>query len=105
MWPAWPRSVGAGTVNATVNTGRLYIMLKPRDQRKLNAEKIIERLRERDAVMSRAFRSSCKRRRMCRSTAASVARNIQYTLQDADEEELADWAPKLVQKLARNCRN
>ena len=38
-------SVGAGTVNATVNTARLYIELKPHDQR-VNAEKIIERLRE-----------------------------------------------------------
>jgi multidrug efflux pump subunit AcrB len=31
--------VGAGTVNATVNTGRLYITLKPRDQRKASAER------------------------------------------------------------------
>ena len=37
-------SVGAGTVNATVNTARLYIVLKPHNQR-ANAEKIIERLR------------------------------------------------------------
>ena len=29
--------VGAGTVNATVNSGRLYIMLKPRNQRTASA--------------------------------------------------------------------
>src|SRR5207247_1773825 len=38
--------VGAGTVNATVNTGRLYIALKPRDQRTANASQIIDRMRE-----------------------------------------------------------
>ncbi len=47
-------SVGAGTVNATVNTARLYIVLKPHNQR-VNAEKIIERLRERDAQRRRSF--------------------------------------------------
>ena len=38
--------VGAGTVNATVNSGRLYINLKPRDERKASATEIIDRLRE-----------------------------------------------------------
>ncbi len=37
--------VGAGTVNATMNTGRLYINLKPRTKRKASASEIIERLR------------------------------------------------------------
>src|SRR5262249_26494390 len=38
--------VGAGTVNATINTGRLYIVLKPREQRQASAEQIINRLRK-----------------------------------------------------------
>src|SRR5438132_7445158 len=37
--------VGAGTVNATVNTGRLYIILKPREKRNSSADQIIGRLR------------------------------------------------------------
>src|SRR6185295_15091498 len=37
--------VGAGTVNATVNSGRLYINLKPRSRRKADAAGIIARLR------------------------------------------------------------
>src|SRR6185369_9910656 len=37
--------VGAGTVNATMNTGRLYISLKPRSKRKANASEIMDRLR------------------------------------------------------------
>src|SRR5439155_9980949 len=38
--------VGAGTVNPTMNSGRIYIGLKPRDQRKATAGEIIARLRE-----------------------------------------------------------
>jgi multidrug efflux pump len=38
--------VGPGTVNATVNTGRLYIVLKPRDRRKASAGQVIARLRK-----------------------------------------------------------
>jgi multidrug efflux pump subunit AcrB len=38
--------VGAGTVNATINTGRLYIVLKPREQRQASADQIINRLRK-----------------------------------------------------------
>jgi len=37
--------VGAGSVNATVNSGRLYINLKPRDEREAGADEIIQRLR------------------------------------------------------------
>ena len=37
--------VGAGTVNPTINSGRLYINLKPRDSRKASASEIIDRLR------------------------------------------------------------
>ena len=66
-------SVGAGTVNATINTARLYIVLKPHNQR-ANAEKIIERLRNatRDVEGVSLF---MKRRRICRSMRASAARN------------------------------
>ena len=38
--------VGAGTVNSTVNVGKLYINLKPREQRKASANEVIDRLRE-----------------------------------------------------------
>src|SRR5207247_8984966 len=38
--------VGAGAVNATVNSGRLYINLKPHNQRGASAGEIIEHLRD-----------------------------------------------------------
>jgi len=38
--------VGTGTINATLNTGRLSINLQPRDRRHASADQVIARLRE-----------------------------------------------------------
>ena len=92
-------SVGAGTVNATINTARLYIVLKPHDQR-ANAEKIIERLRNatRDVEGVSFFMQAAQDLQID----ARVSRTqFQYILQDADAAELAEWTPKLVQKLGQ----
>jgi multidrug efflux pump subunit AcrB len=90
--------VGAGTVNATVNSGRIYINLKPRDQRKSSASDIITRLREatRDAEGITLFMQAAQDVQI--DTRVSRTQ-YQYTLQDAEEAELAEWAPKLLEKL------
>ncbi len=90
--------VGAGTVNATVNTGRLYINLKPRDQRQAGAAEIIDRLREatRDVQGISLFMQAAQDVQID----SRVSRTqYQYTLQDADGEELAQWAPKLLARM------
>ncbi len=90
--------VGAGTVNATVNTGKLYIALKPREKRKASAEEIIGRLREATkkvpgiTLSMQAVQDVQIESRVSRT-------QYQYTLQDADESELAEWAPVLLAKL------
>ena len=90
--------VGAGTINATVNTGRLFIALKPRDKRNASASAIIERLRQSTAnvegisLFMQAVQDVQIDSRVSRT-------QFQYTLQDADEAELADWAPVLLEKL------
>jgi multidrug efflux pump subunit AcrB len=92
-------SVGAGTVNATINTARLYIVLKPHNQR-ANAEKIIERLRNatRDVEGVSLFMQAAQDLQID----ARVSRTqFQYILQDADASELAEWTPKLMQKLGQ----
>jgi hydrophobe/amphiphile efflux-1 (HAE1) family protein len=92
-------SVGAGTVNATINTARLYIVLKPHNQRP-NAEKIMERLRNatRDVEGVSLFMQTAQDLQID----ARVSRTqFQYILQDADATELAEWTPKLVQKLGQ----
>ena len=92
-------SVGAGTVNATINTARLYIVLKPHDQRP-NAEKIMERLRDatRNVEGVSLFMQTAQDLQI---DARSSRTQFQYILQDADAAELAEWTPKLVQKLGQ----
>src|SRR5206468_9895311 len=89
--------VGGGSVNATVNTGKLYIDLKPRDQRQASASEIIDRLREATkgvegiSLFMQAVQDVQIDSRLSRT-------QCQYTLEDADEAELAEWAPKLLAK-------
>jgi len=92
-------SVGAGTLNATVNTARLYVVLKPHNQR-ATAEKIIERLR--NATRNIEGVSLFMQAAQDLQIDARVSRTqFQYVLQDADAAELAEWTPKLVQKLGQ----
>jgi hydrophobe/amphiphile efflux-1 (HAE1) family protein len=89
--------VGAGTVNATANTGHLYINLKPRNQRKASAGEIIGRLRaatgdvEGIALFMQAVQDVQIDSRVSRT-------QYQYTLEDADEAELSQWSTKLLNK-------
>jgi multidrug efflux pump len=90
--------VGVGIVNSTMNTGRIYINLKPREKRNANAAEIIERLRQSVSrvsgisVFMQAVQDVQIESRVSRT-------QYQYTLQDADEGELTDWSDKLLAKL------
>jgi hydrophobe/amphiphile efflux-1 (HAE1) family protein len=90
--------VGAGTVNATANTGHLYINLKPRDERKASASEIIDRLRDATkdvegiALFMQAVQDVQIDSRVSRT-------QYQYTLEDADEAELSQWSTTLLNKL------
>jgi multidrug efflux pump subunit AcrB len=90
--------VGAGTVNPTMNAGRLYLNLKPRDRRSASAGEIIERLREavKDVEGISLFMQAVQDVQI----ESRVSRTqFQYTLQDADEGELGQWATKLLNRL------
>ena len=92
--------VGAGSVNATVNTGRINIALKPRDERSASATEIIDRLREatKDVQGISLFMQAVQDVQID----SRVSRTeYQYGLQDADADELAEWAPKLMARLQK----
>jgi hydrophobe/amphiphile efflux-1 (HAE1) family protein len=91
-------SVGATGGLQTENAGRFFIGLKPRDERKSSADEIIRRLR----------RETSKLRGVALFLQAAQDINVggrlsktqyQYTLQDADLEELNIWAPRMMEKL------
>ena len=92
--------VGTGTINATLNTGRISINLKPREDRKSSASEIITRLRDRTrdvqgiALYMQAVQDLQIDSRVSRT-------QYQYILEDADGAELAEWTPRLVEKLAQ----
>jgi multidrug efflux pump len=90
--------VGAGTVNPTMNSGRVYIVLKPRNKRKSGAETIIARLRE--ATRGVAGMSLYMQAVQDLQIDTRVSRTqYQYILEDTDITELGEWVPKLVDKL------
>ena len=90
--------IGADGTNPTTNSGRLSITLKPRGDRKANAAEVIARLREQLgsqhdlSVFLQAGQDLQIDNRLSRT-------QYQYTLEDADPEELAVWVPKIVEKL------
>ena len=90
--------VGAGTVNATVNSGRLYINLKSRNQRRASADQVISRLRA--ATASVSGMSLFMQAAQDVQIDSRVSRTqYQYTLEDSDSAELADWSGRMLAKL------
>jgi hydrophobe/amphiphile efflux-1 (HAE1) family protein len=92
--------VGAGTVNATVNTGRLYIVLKPREARRSSADQIIARLREatKDLQGISLFLQSVQDLQIDTKVSRT---QYQYILEDSSSAELGDWTPKLLERLKK----
>ncbi|GAC1621006.1 MAG: efflux RND transporter permease subunit [Nevskia sp.] len=90
--------VGSGTVNPTLNTGRISIVLKPRDQRRAGAEAIIERLKR--AVAGIQGVTLFMQPVQDLQIDSRVSRTqFQYTLQSLDAADLALWTPKLLEAL------
>ena len=82
----------------SANTGRFFITLKPRDQRKLNSSQIIDRLRPQLARIQGANLFLQPAQDI--NVGARIARgSFQYTLQDTNIEELDEWSQKLLDKL------
>ena len=90
--------IGPDGTNPTVNSGRLSIALKPRSERKASAAEIIARLQARLAQVEgiRAFMQPVQDLQI--ETRVSRTQ-YQYTLEDADPDELAIWAPLVLEKL------
>ena len=91
--------VGAGSINATPNTGRLTIALKPRGERD-PAPVVIARLLR--AMGGMPGMSVFMQPVQDIQIGARVSRTqFQYTLMDTDARELATWAPRLLDRLRR----
>src|SRR5262249_52581087 len=93
-------SVGSmiGGNGQPLNQGRLFIALKPQSERDANADQIINRLRPKLAQLEGIATVVQSRQDINVGGRLSKAQ-FQYTLQDADLDELAVWAPKLLNEM------
>ncbi|NUU02228.1 MdtB/MuxB family multidrug efflux RND transporter permease subunit [Herbaspirillum robiniae] len=91
--------IGVDGTNATLNSGRMLINLKPHDDRDVSASDVIRRLKPKleqqvpgvtlymQPVQDLTIEDSVSRTQ------------YQFTLEDADPDTLSEWVPKLVERL------
>jgi len=87
--------VGGGNA---LNTGRMYIMLKPLSVRKIRADQVIARLRKKLAVVSGAT-LYLQANQDIRVGGRQSNSQYQYTLESENLSELNEWAPRLLAAL------
>ena len=89
---------GGGPSSSAVNTGRMFIRLKPRSERKLNADGVIEELRPKLSVVPgmRVFMQNLPPIRIGGQLTKS---QYQFTLQSPDTDELYAGSEKLEARL------
>ena len=90
--------IGVDGTNATPNSGRIQINLKPREERRDDALAIIRRLQPELAKVNgitlymQPVQDLTVEDRVSRT-------QFQYSIEDADAQELAQWTPKLLEKM------
>jgi multidrug efflux pump len=92
--------IGADGTNMTTNTGRLSIVLRPHDERDDDAAAVIARLSKRlhDIEGVDVYLQSVQDLTI---DARPSRTPFQYTLEDPDPAELAEWAPRVREALSR----
>ncbi|HLY06904.1 MAG TPA: efflux RND transporter permease subunit [Rhizomicrobium sp.] len=93
-------SVGAGGARTGVNTGTIFMVLKPRSERALSADEIIQELRPKLTGIPgvNVYMQNPPSIRIGGQTTKS---QYQYTLQDLDQQELQTYALKLSSALSQ----
>ena len=90
--------IGADGTNATANSGRFSIALKPRKQRDASAEQIIARLQNACASVD-GIALYLQPVQDLQIDSRQSRTQYQYTLEDADSDELASWGPRVLDAL------
>jgi multidrug efflux pump len=90
--------IGVDGTNTTLNSGRILINLKPHEQRKSDIATVMRRIK--DATASLTGITLYMQPVQDLTIEGTVSRTqYQFILQDADPVQLAEWTPKLVDKL------
>jgi multidrug efflux pump len=90
--------IGSDGTNATTNSGRFTVTLKPRGDRASSADEIIARLAAETQKVEgiTLFLQSVQDLNIDSRVSQT---QYQYTMEDSNAKELAVWGPKVVQKL------
>ena len=91
-------SVGAGGPRPTANTGTMFIRLKPRTERRLSAEQVIQALRPQLSGVP-GINVYLQNPPPIRIGGRITAAQYQYTLQDTDLDELYQWTDTLLNRI------
>src|SRR5262249_46369937 len=86
---------GGGTA---LNSGRMYITLKAREERDVSAQQIIERLRPK-LVQVEGAKLFMQASQDVRLGGRATRTQFEFTLQDANLAELNAWAPKILEAM------
>ncbi len=89
---------GAGTINPAQNTGRLTVVLRPREQRQDDTQAVIARLTPRLATIPGIVAYPQAVQDVQIGTRSSSTQ-YQYTVMDSSASELTTWAPRLLEAL------
>jgi HAE1 family hydrophobic/amphiphilic exporter-1 len=88
-------AIGGGNAN----NGRIFMRLKPRSERKLNANQIIQELRPKFAQIP-GINVYLQNPPLIRVGGMLTKALYQFSLQDTDTKELYHWSPILMNKIA-----
>ncbi|WP_153111321.1 efflux RND transporter permease subunit [Propionivibrio limicola] len=91
-------AVGAGGPRATSNNGSLFLVLKPRHERELSADEIIQQLRPKLAAVP-GIKVYMQNPPAIRIGGQVTAAQYQYTLQSTDLGELYQWTDTLLERI------
>jgi HAE1 family hydrophobic/amphiphilic exporter-1 len=92
-------SVGAGGPTLSGNAGRIFMRLKPRSERRLSADQVIQELRPKMAGVP-GIQTILQNPPVIPMGGMQSKSFYQFSLQDTDTEELYRWAPILMSKMA-----
>jgi HAE1 family hydrophobic/amphiphilic exporter-1 len=91
-------AIGPGGATATLNQGRVFIALKPHDQRDVSSDQVIDRLQS--ALAKVQGITLYMQAAQDITVGGRVAKTqYQYTLTDADQNELNRWSAIFLDKL------
>ncbi len=91
-------AMSIGGSGQALNSGRMFITLKPRDDREANAFQIIDRLRPKLAKLE-GVKVFLQASQDVRTGGRASRTQFEYTLQDPNLDELNTWSPRLLEKL------